>query len=111
MVFSSSIVCRGKPVSVGALLGDAPSPGHSSSAVPGSRARSGLLWRGGPMEMTVGGSGGSGTAAGAWMMHGPPPLPFQSTGGAHLPVTLTPFLLPTLMPVPSTWSLLLLPPS
>lgn len=34
-------------------------------------------------------------------------LPTQSTGGANFAVTLTPFLLPTLIPAPSIWSWLL----
>lgn len=63
------------------------------------------------MEITVGESGGRGMLAGVWMMHGPPPLLLQSTGAAYFPVTLTPFLFPRLIPVPSTSSLLLLWPS
>lgn len=57
------------------------------------------------MEITVGVSGGM-AAVGGWTIEGPPLLLVQSTGGSYLPVTLTPFLLPRLIPVPSTWSLL-----
>lgn len=35
-----------------------------------------------------------------------PPLS-QSDGATYFPVTLTPFLLPRLIPVPSIWSLIL----
>lgn len=60
------------------------------------------------MEITVGVSGGKGMLVGGWTMDGPAPLLLQSVGGAYFPVTLTPFLLPRLIPVPSIWSLLLL---
>lgn len=63
------------------------------------------------MEITVGVLGVTGVLTGPWTMDGPPPLLFQSTGGTYFPVTLTPFLLPRLIPVPSIWSLLLFWPS
>ncbi|KAF3852751.1 hypothetical protein F7725_006106 [Dissostichus mawsoni] len=64
------------------------------------------------MEIRVGVSGGKGVLlVGEWMMDGPPLLELQSTGDECLPDTLTPFLLPRLIFVPSIWSLLLLSPS
>lgn len=113
MVCSSSMARRWTPVLLkNALLWEDVSLLQSSTPTCSSTLRppacSGDVWGRGTMETVAGASEVFGVLMGEWTIAGPSELPLRSAVGKYFPVTVTPFLLPRLIPGPSVWSSLLL---